>query len=357
LNNKNKGKIMKHGMKFLFYFTLVFVATVIGFTGCSGEEKKESKSLEQIQKEEGIPVTVEKITQQKFDKKLTYFGKFKGDRETIIGAMIGGRVEKINYRPGDNVKKNDVIIEFPEDSPSSQFQQAQSGYENSTKSFERMKALYEKGEIAQAQYDGVETKYLVDKRNFETMKDMLKLDAPYNGTITELMVHEGDNVKSETALFTIAKLDKMKIRIWLSDSERMTIKKGMKAIATVEGKTFVGKVSELSLSVNTMKNAFYADLVFKNNKREIFAGSTADIQIITYEKEKTIVITRNLVKDDSGKKYVYLADNNKAEKRYITISNENGIGYEIESGLVVGDNLIVKGSSKLNDGTKIKVIK
>lgn len=348
---------MNYIMKHLLQITIISLFALFSFVGCSSEEVEESKSFEQIQKEEGIPVTVEKITKQKFDKQLTFFGKFKGDRETIIGAMIGGRVEKINYRPGDNVKKNDVIIEFPEDSPASQFQQAQSSYENSSKSFERMKALYEKGEIAQAQYDGVETKYLVDKRNFETMKDMLKLDAPYNGTITELMVHEGDNVKAKTALFKIAKLEKMKIRIWLSDSERMTIKKGMKAIATVEGKTFVGKVSELSLSVNPMKNAFYADLVFTNNKREIFAGSTADIQIITYEKNKTIVITRNLVKDDSGKKYVYLAKNSKAEKRYVTISNENGTGYEIESGLAVGDNLIVKGSSKLNDGTKIKVIK
>lgn len=348
---------MSKRIKYLTYSILLFLFTGIGFTGCSREEQKESRSMEQIQKEEGIPVTVEAVSQQKFDKQLTFFGKFKGDRETIIGAMIGGRVEKINFRPGDDVKKDDVIIEFPEDSPASQFQQAKSGYENSEKTYKRMKSLYEKGEIAQAQFDGAETKYMVDKRNYETMTDMLKLDAPYNGTITELMVHEGDNVKSKTALFTIAKLDKMKIRIWLSDSERMTIKKGMKAIATVEGKTFVGKVSELSLSVNPMKNAFYADLVFTNNKREIFAGSTADIQIITYEKNNAVVIPRNLVKDESGKKYVYLAGDNMAEKRYVTISNESGTGYEIESGLKEGDKLIVKGSSKLDNGTKIKVIK
>lgn len=348
---------MNYTMKHLFQVTIILLFAAISFTGCSDEEVEESKSLEQIQKEEGIPVTVKKIVEQEFNKQLTFFGKFKGDRETIVGSMIGGRIEKINYRPGDNVKKDDVIIQFPEDSPASQYQQAQSGYDNSSKSFERMKALYEKGEIAQAQYDGVETQYLVDKRNFETMKDMLKLDAPYNGTITELMVHEGDNVKAKTALFTIAKLDKMKIRIWLSDSERMQIKKDMKAIATVEGKTFVGKVSELSLSVNPMKNAFYADLVFKNSKKEIFAGTTADVKIITYEKNKAVVIPRNLVKDDSGKKYVYLAGKNKAEKRYVTISNVNGTGYEIESGLKEGDNLIIKGSSKLENGTRIKVIK
>ena len=348
---------MKHGMKYLFYIILVFLATIIGFTGCSGEEKEESKSMEQIQKEEGIPVEVTKVSKQQFVKYLTFFGNFSGENETIVGAMIGGRIDKINSRPGDRVKKNDVIIQFPEDSPASQYQQAQSAYENSEKTYKRMKALHEKGEIAQAQFDGTETKYLVDKRNYEITKDMLRLDAPYDGTITELMVHEGDNVKEKTPLFTIATLEKMKIRVWLSDTERMQIKNGMKAIATVAGKSFVGKVIELSLSVNTMKEAFYADLFFDNSKREILAGTTADVKIITYENNNAITVPRNLVKDEAGKKYVYISKDNQAKKSYITISNENGSYFEIKEGLKIGDALIVKGNVKLNDGTKIKVVK
>lgn len=348
---------MKHGMKYLFYFTLVFLATIIGFTGCSGEEKEESKSMEQIQKEEGIPVTVEKISKQEFVKYLTYYGKFSGEKETIIGAMIGGRIEKINAGPGDFVKKNDIIIQFPEDSPASQYQQVKSGFKNSERTYERMKALYEKGEIAQSQYDGVETQYLVSKRNYQTMKDMLKLDAPYDGTITDVMVHVGDNVKEKTSLFTIATLNKMKIRIWLSDTERMQIKIGMKAIATVNGKSFAGKVSELSLSVNPMTQSFYADLLFDNSKREILAGTTADVKIITYENDNAISISRNLVKNDGEKKYVFIATGDKAIKSYVTISNENGTDYEIKDGLKLDDSLIIKGIVRLVDGSKIKVVK
>jgi len=348
---------MKHGMKYLFYFTLVFLVSTIGFTGCSGEEKEESKSMEQIQKEEGFPVSVETISPQNFTKHLTFFGKFSGENETIIGAMIGGRIEKINFRPGDFVRKNDVVIQFPEDSPASQFQQVKSGYDNQLKTYERMKALYEKGEIAQAQFEGVETQYVVAKRNLETMKDMLKLDAPYDGTITDVMVHVGDNVKEKTPLFTIATLGKMKIRILLSDKERMQVKIGMKAIATVNGKSYEGKVSELSLSVNPMTQSFYADLIFDNSKREILAGTTADVKVITYENNNAVSIPRNLVKDEAGKKYVYVAQNDIAKQNFVTITNENGSNYEIGSGLKFGDNLIVKGVVRLSDGSKIKVVK
>lgn len=336
--------------------TLLLLFSTLLILSCS-EEKKESKSMEQIQKEEGIPVVVEQVQPEIFTKYLSFFGKFKGEKETTVGAMIGGRIEKINYRPGNFVPKDAVIIQFPEDSPGSQYQQAKSAYENSKKTYERMKALYEKGEVAQAQFDGVETKYIVDKRNYETMKDMLKLDAPYNGTITEIMVHEGDNVKAKSALFTIAKLNRMKIRVWLSDEERMQIKKGMQAIATVNGKSFKGKVTELSLSVNPRTQAFYADILFDNRNHEILAGTTADVKIITYENENAIVVPRNLVKIQNGNHFVYLANNDMAKKQSITISNDNGINYEIGEGLKIGDLIIIKGIAKLNDNTKIKVVK
>ncbi len=345
-----KKQVHKKIVAVALMFSLGFM-----FVSCSDENKEEKKSLEEIQKEQGYPVAVETVKPVHFEIGLKFYGTFEGEKETIVGAMIGGRIEKIHYKPGDNVKKDDVIIEFPDDAPASQYQQAKAAYENSERTYKRMKALYEKGQIAQAQFEGAETKYLVDKRNYEVMKDMLKLDAPYDGTITEFMVNEGDNVKSKTPLFTIAKLGKMKIRIWISEKERMKIKKGMKAIAVTENKTFTGKVSDISLSKNPMKQAFYADLIFDNSKREILPGLTADVKVVVYENPKAIAIPINAVKKENGKFYVYLADGNVARKVKIDVRNFNGALYEIKSGLKAGDKLIVKGLARLSDGVKIKV--
>ena len=335
---------------------LYILASMLLFSACSKEEAAETKSMEQIQREKGIPVTVEEVKPHKFTTYLTFFGQFKGLKQTIVGSMIGGRIEHILARPGAFVKKAQVIIEFPEDSPASKYQQAKSAYEMSKKTYERMKALYAKGEIAQAQFDGAETKYMVDKRNYEITKDMLKLDAPYDGTITELMVHEGDNVKQKTPLFTIAQLHKMKIRIWLSDEERMIVKKGMTAIATVNGNDYYGKVDELSLSADPFKQAFYADLIFDNRNRKILPGTIADIKIITYENDKAITVPLNIVHREGKETFVFIADGQKAVKKIVSIKNESGIRYEIGSGLKAGDPLIVKGGARLIDGTKINVV-
>ncbi len=348
---------MLNGKLKTFGVILLGLSLQFALSSCSGENKTKPKSMEEIQKEEGIPVVVKKVSPTRFEKKLKFIGKFKGYRETIVGAMIGGRIDKILVKPGEKVKENQVVMEFPTDEPGSQYIQAKAAFENSEKTYKRMKALYEKGEISEAQFDGVKTQYTVSKQNFSIVKDMLKLNAPYDGTITNLMVNAGDNVKGKAPLFAIAQLDKMRIRIWITDKEKSQMKKGMKVLAKVDGKIFKGKVAEFSIGVDPMKQAFYADCIFDNRKGEISPGLTADVDVIIYENDKAIVVPRNLVFADEKGKYVYVAKGDKAIRKYVNVSNANGTSYEISKGLNAGDNLITGGTAKLENGIKIKPVK
>ncbi len=345
---KNIGILLK---------SLTGLALSLLIISCSAGRKKKSVSMEDIQKKEGFPVVVEKVKTQEFTKYLSFIGKFKGIKQTIVGAMVGGRIEKIYFKPGQHVKKDQVVISFPEDEPGSKIQQAKAAYDVSRKNYKRIKALYKAGQVSRAQLDGAEAKYIVDKTNYETVRQMIHLKAPYDGVLTDLMVHEGDNVKAKTALFTIAKLNKMVIRIWLTEKERNELKKGMKAIATVGGKSFVGRVSVISMSENPMRQAFYADLIFDNSKGKILAGVTANVKVIVYENKNAIVLSRNLIKKDGAKNYVYVAEGNRAKKQYVTLGRSNGIYYEITSGLKPGMPLIVKGNARISDGTKIKAVR
>ena len=332
------------------------IVLILIVSGCGSDEKESSKSMQQIQSDEGIPVNVEAIQQKPFKKYLSFFSKLRGYKESTIGAAIGGRIEKINFKVGDYVKKDDVIIQFPLDSPGSMYEQALSAYENSRKNFERAEALLKSGEMSQAAYDGLETKYLVDKSNYDTQRQMLFLEAPYDGVITEIKVNEGDNVKSKDPLFSIAQLNKMTTKVLISSDELAQIKKGADAVAEFNGKEFSGKVTEVSLSADPMTQSFYAELEFPNPGNQLKSGVTINIKVLTYENPQAIIIPRNLVKEDAEGMYVFIEKNSAAEKKYITNGSESGLNYEIKSGLMPGDKLIIKGASQLENGTKVKVI-
>ena len=347
---------MKYSEKIKIVFVLVLIiAGSLLINGC-GKDEETSKSIEQIQEEEGIPVKITEVKLQPFKKYLSYFSKLGGIKESTRGAIVGGKIEKINFKVGDFVKEDQVVLQFPEDHLAAQYEQAKSAFENAEKTYERMNALLKAGETSQANYDGAETQYLVAKSNLQASKDMIFIDSPFDGYLVDLKVNEGDNVKSDTHLFTIAQLNIMKAKVWVTDKEIGLIKKGMEADITFNNKVYKGKVTDVSLGIDPTKQAFYAEVEFSNSNLELKNGLTIEVKILVHENNNAIVIPRNLVQKDEKGTFVFVDEKGKATKKYITNGMDSGIKYEVTGGLNKGDKLITQGASQLNDGSKIKVI-
>jgi RND family efflux transporter MFP subunit len=337
---------------------IYLVTVLLGFLvfGCGSKRNEETKSMEQIQGEEGIPVKVEQVKYKPFQKHLSFYSKLTGIKEATKGAMIGGKIEKINARVGDYVKEKQVIVQFDTDNPALQYEQAKTSYENAKKSYDRIKTLLEAGETSQANFDGAETQYLVSKRNYESLKQMLFVESPFDGRIVDLKVNEGDNVNKDVHLFTVAQTNVMRAKIWVSEKEIGLIKKGMKASALYNGKEYPGRITDVSLGIDPARQSFYVESEFNNPNNELMNGITVEIKVLVYENPNAIIIPRNLLMTDEKGYYLFTENKGKAVKNYVENGNESGIYYELSKGLKPGDRLIVKGADQLADGTTVKVI-
>src|SRR5690606_1515 len=159
------------------------------------------------------------------------------------------------------------------------YEQSRTAYENSEKTYERMKALLAAGETSQANFDGVETQYIVNKRNYEAARKLIFIESPFSGTLVDMKVKEGDNVKGDDQLFTKEQLNKMRTKIWITEKEIGQIKKGMAASIMFGEKKYYGKVVELSMAVDPYKQAFFAEIEFDNSKNELKSGVTVEVNI------------------------------------------------------------------------------
>ncbi|MBE0572928.1 MAG: efflux RND transporter periplasmic adaptor subunit [Ignavibacteriaceae bacterium] len=339
-------------LKSLVILPILFFALL---NGCGGDEEQ-AKSMDQIQQEEGVPVQVKTVEYKPFEKYMNYFAKLAGVKEATKGAAFGGKIEKINYSVGDYVEEGQVVVEFPYDDPGSLYETAAATYENSKRTYERSKVLLDAGEIAQANFDGVEAQYLVHKRNYELARKLIFIEAPFSGTLVDVKVNVGDNVNKDAPLFTIAQLHKMRAKIWVTEKEIGEIKQGMEAEMEFGGKVFKGKIAEVSMAVDPYKQAIFAEVEFDNSKKELKSGATVEIKVLIYKNPKAITIPRNIVMSDENGQYVFVEKDSKAEKRYISNGQDSGILYEISNGLQVGDKLVTHGASQLTDGAKVKVI-
>jgi HlyD family secretion protein len=68
-----------------------------------------------------------------------------------------------------------------------------------------------------------------------------------------------------------------------------------------------------------------------------------------------ILVPENAVREDNGKKVVYVVRNNKAERRAVTLGNSRSGQAEIIAGLEVGDPVVVRGPADLHDGEAVQI--
>jgi len=334
---------------------ILFVIATMLFLGCAKQEEVESKNMEQIYKEEGIPVEVQVMQPETFIKKLSFNANLSGIRQSAAAAMIGGRIEKVNVKVGDYVEKGQVMFEFPEDAPAGQLVQAQSAFEMIEATYARMQNLYAKGGISKQDLEGVETQYKVAEANLDAVMQMLKVRAPIEGYVISVNVRETDGVHAEDVLAFVSQTDKMKARIWATENEVCQIKKGQAASAIWNNVTLSGRVTEIAIAMDRGHNAFGVDLVFENSENLCKSNVISDISIQTYKNNNALIIARSNVKKDVNGYFIYKVESEKATKTYVEIGQENG-GFEIVDGVTQEEQVIVKGLNLVYDGAKVKIV-
>lgn len=341
-------------MKQLLALTMGLIL-VISFTSCS-KNQKQSRNMEQIHREEGVPVRIITITPRDFEHRLSYNAVMTGIQESTAFASMGEKVEKIHVKVGDQVKKDAVLVTFPTDSPSAKYYQAKVAFENAQTSFERIESLYKAGGISLQTRDNAYARFQVARADWDTVRKMVVVKAPIAGYVTRIHVAETDNVKKETALVTIARTDQLKAIIWISENEIAFIQPGQTATATWQNQQIPGTITQVDMAMNLQTRAFRAYVEFDNKENLLKAGTTVDISIVTSKKTGAIVIERKNIINEKKGQFVFVANNQIAEKRPVTVGLQQGLDIEILNGLNPGDNLITEGQLLLDNGSKIKIM-
>ncbi len=155
---------------------------------------------------------------------------------------------------------------------------------------------------------GAEASLLQAQSQLDSQKeryDWTTVRAPMAGTITQLIVEEGEIITSGRSAFSrgeaimrIADLDQMIVRTQINQVEIGKIKEGQRAEITVDsypGRVFPGKVSEISPSATrrgpqnqSSVITFEVDVEVIGSPAELLPGMSADVDIIVFEESDVL---------------------------------------------------------------------
>lgn len=157
---------------------------------------------------EGAGATVV-VDYQTLDVTFDAEAVIEAERQSTVSAQVAGRVLEINYRPGDTVPANAVIMRIDPRMAmqevmgmDARINEARVNLDNARRQFQRVSQLLKENFVSQADYDKSEAAYkaadaqlktlLASRGQAETSAEYTTISAPYGGVMSELHVEVGE---------------------------------------------------------------------------------------------------------------------------------------------------------------------
>lgn len=275
---------------------------------------------------------------------------------------MGGQVKSIFIKPGDNVKKGQLLMKLEDGLIQQNIKQVESQLAFAKNIFTRQENLWKEG-------IGTEVQYLSAKNNVESLEKQIALVkeqlsttsvvAEVSGIVEAVNIRVGETfVGSPMAGITIVNPSSMKAVVEVPENYVAKIRKGMPVVITVPdiNESFNSTISLISETINVNSRSFLAESKVPS-RSTIKPNQVSLVKILDHQSKNAIVVPVETVQADEKGKYVYVSvtENGKmvARKREVTIGEFYDDMIEVMSGLNAGEQLITKGYQGLYDGQRI----
>mgnify|MGYP001376788449 CR=1 FL=1 len=188
------------------------------------------------------------------------------------------------------------------------------------------------------------------------LKDGTNIVADFDGKLGKREIAQGV-LGSESLIITLDDLKKVVIDIKIPENYVGVLKPGLKAEITSSAfnKVFKGKIETISSRIDPSTRSILSRVIVDNSKFEIIPGQLMTVKII-YEETDEIGIPESAVTIQGNSAFVYVVNNETAEKKDIKIGKRNFGKVSVLSGINEGDLVISEGISKVRNKAKVKII-
>jgi multidrug efflux pump subunit AcrA (membrane-fusion protein) len=188
--------------------------------------------------------------------------------------------------------------------------------------------------------------------------------APINGTVVALPAQEGMTISQAVPLARISGGGGLEIQLYVAERFISRMAMNLPCEITLDawpGEVFQGSISELSPTVDLASRTMEVRVTVRNPGSRLKAGMFAKVRIITERKNNIVKIPVTAVVNRFGETYVFVVDssdpdNPVARKRTIVQGiTIDGI-LEVPQGLSANEEIVIRGMSLLEDGSRINII-
>jgi HlyD family secretion protein len=210
-----------------------------------------------------------------------------------------------------------------------------------------------------AEHEEASTAYLAAQDTLQRSN----VRSPRDGIVYSLPVAVGAYVNPGDLLVQVADLRQVQVIGYVDEPEIGRLVSGLKVTVTwdaLPGRAWQGTVTRVPTTVTQLGTRSVGDITctVDNSDLKLLPNVNVNVTITTAQDSDVLTVSREAIRQDDGKHYVYEIVNGELKRRNVTTSVSNPTRIEITSGLP--DNALVALSAvdnhPLTDGLAVRVV-
>jgi len=342
-------------------------------------------------------------TLQALHRTVEISGVLTPEKTAAVYGKLSGQASRIAVDVGSKVKTGDVLLEIDAHELSAQLalaeasvatvkQQAaqalvgidtaRTNYDQAKRYLDRLNSLEDRSALSKNQLDDATSKVELTQRALESARlqyktlseaglaqamaqaDVVKsqiansiLRSPIDGVVTNRNINPGELTNPQTALFSIAKIDQLKLQGTVSQDVVGLLSEGSEVQVIVDGlpgAPLAAKITQIG-PVAATSGQYFPVVVLVNHPGKALAGMTSRVALDVVADE-ALTVPQNAVKVDQGRAWVWVIENARAHKTEVGLGLSDGRFVQVVRGLEAHQVIALTNTSLLTEGSSVTIL-
>jgi membrane fusion protein, multidrug efflux system len=311
----------------------------------------------------GAPMTVQAyvVAPQKLDNIVRSSGTVMASEAVDLASEASGRVDKILFKEGSHVRKNDLLVKINDDDLQAQLKKTELQIDLASEQEKRQQQLFQTNGVSQEQYDialnQVNT-LKADKDNLVASIRKREIRAPFDGVIGLRYVSEGGYVTPSSRIASIQKINPLKIDFAIPEKYS-----GMVALGDIvrfksesADLEFTGSLYAIEPKIDPSTRTLQLRALCVNKSEKVFPGAYVQIELRLKTIDNALLVPTQAVIPVLNGQTLLVRRNGKAATVPVTLGIRQASTVQITSGIAAGDTVITSGLMQIRPGMPVNVV-
>lgn len=309
-----------------------------------------------------MPVETAEVRVADSDKLLSAVGSLRSEESVVIAAEIAGRIVKIGFAEGEQVKQGKLLIKLDSAVLQAELDRTIASRNLSKSNYQRAENLLKDHAVSRQERDEAYAKWQLDEAGVRLAQAQLaktSIEAPFAGTLGLRQISLGDYIQPGQPLVNLEAVEQLKVEFSIPEKYLAEVKTGQKVELKSDAypqRIFAAKVYAINPQVDERSRSLVVRGLLDNAGHQLFPGQFVKVQLSVATRANALFIPEQALIPQPKTKLVFKVVDGKAQMVAVETGTRLKGWVEITSGLVAGDVVVTGGHQKIGPGSPVHAL-